>query len=158
MYWEPVFKLSCGIGEQDTCLLPSLLYICCVLWISRGIAFIRRIFHHKPREVYTVKVRKVRLNYSLCSYNSYIIIVVALQKLSSFKSSNCLLLSLQETFACLAIKDNFLNVFVFSSRSFENDSSTIKATGLFLTKKQSKTRALYSQSFIFHGGLIQYCV
>ena len=142
-----------GIGEQDTCSLPTLLYICCVLLISRGIALLGGYFIRSHG-----KFKRESLIILYVLYNSYIIIVVALQKLSSFKSSNCLLLSLQETFACLAIKDNFLNVFVFSSRSFENDSSTIKATGLFLTKKQPKTRALYSQSFIFHGCLIQYCV
>ena len=46
-------------------------------------------------------------------------VVIAFQKISYSKSSNCLLrvaLSLQETFACSAIKDNFVNVFVFSSR------------------------------------------
>ena len=111
MPWESVFKLSCGIGEQDTCSLPTL-YICCVILISRGIALLGGYFIRSHG-----KFKRESLIILYVLYNSYIIIVVALQKLSCSKSSTIflrVLISLRETFACLAIKDNnFLNAFVF---------------------------------------------
>ena len=76
---EPVFKLSCGIGEQDTCLLACCIFVAFSLDIARN-SFIRRIFHQNPREVYTVKVRIIL--YVL--YNSYIITVSSIAKILLF--------------------------------------------------------------------------